>query len=51
VRGIVTTHDDSHPKAVSEDRFGVVGKRQIHVAQGTPAIDEESFENALEASR
>jgi hypothetical protein len=31
-RSIVATHDDSHPKAISEDRFGMIGKRQIDVA-------------------
>ena len=29
VRSIVATHDDSHPKTMSEDRFRMIGKRQI----------------------
>jgi hypothetical protein len=51
VRGIVATHDDSHPKTMSDDRFRVIGKRQIRVVQGIAAADEESLENLLEASR
>ena len=31
VRSIVATHDESHPKTMSEDRFWMIGKRQINV--------------------